>query len=583
MEQHSWFSPTTYLAVACTAFSVLAVATAWRNQQTRTSQKSKHQPTARVSRPQLLPTQRVPVDCLYSESSGEASNIRQTYQSPAGLLSDLIQTSARLAQQLRSRSQLTDSRITVASMLGELSLLTTTLSRLQQALIANPSSLVSGTTQAACFDTTTSSLAESFALIASAFGHAQGPLYAIKDALQQLRDQRPSLEYLIETIRVSPLPPTPPTETDPESLLKPSFAEDISFMHPLTPSTGLTPAVDAKGWIEPPPEYSPPARGSLAACQPDAKYSEATPPHHQHDVGDEIYDHDALYNAVTENDTDLVAELLALSADPAAPTGELQRTALHQAAHLNHTSCLTILVRNGATMSTEDSKGDTPLHLAAWAGHVEALSALLAHGADVDWLSGRDGYSPLWCAVSAYHIDAARLLLRHGARVSLRSTSGGGLMPLHQAAVTGQSAMCELLLERGAQVDSADEDSNTPLHYAAASGSVTSVGILLRNGAAVTAAQRQGLTPAHWAAHKGHTEVLKMLLSYGAAVNAAAEAGAMPLHCAANRGHMPAVKLLLESGANVKVRADWDGVTGTAENMAKAKGHLRLVMILQSS
>ena len=414
-------------------------------------------------------------------------------------------------------------------------MLTTMLSQLQQILVQLPSALASKNAQAACFVASTSSLTETFSVLQSALGNTRDTSHTIKDALQQLRDQRPTLTYLIDTLKPTSFPLTPPAEVDMD-LLHPG--EGMSFMHPLTPSTGLTPGVDAKGWIEPPPEYSPPARGSLAGMaveKSDAKGSEAAPPREQPEVKDEVYDHDALYNAVTEDDAELVTELLALGSDSGAPIGELHRTALHQAAHLNHTSCLTILLRHGASLSAEDSEGDTPLHLAAWAGHVEALSALLAHGADVDWLSGRDGYSPLWCAISAYNIDAARLLLKHGARVSLRSASGGGLMPLHQAAVTGQSAMCELLLDRGAQVDSLDEESNTPLHYAAASGSAASVKILLRSGADVTASQKQGLSAAHWAAHKGHIEVLKMLLSYGAPVNAMAEEGATPLHLAANR------------------------------------------------
>jgi ankyrin repeat protein len=232
-------------------------------------------------------------------------------------------------------------------------------------------------------------------------------------------------------------------------------------------------------------------------------------------------------------------------------------------------------------MSAEDTKGDTPLHLAAWAGNVEALASLLSHGADVDWLSGRDGYSPLWCAISANHIDAARLLLsKYGARVSLRS--GSGLMPLHQAAVTGQSAMCELLLDRGAQVDARDDDQNTALHYAAASGSKSSVRILLQAGAAVTARQAQGLTALHWAAHKGHVDALSLLLDHMAPLNAGAEEGATPLHLAANRGHLAAVRILLERGCKRKVFAVWDGVEGTAAEMARAKNHARVARAIQS-
>ncbi|KAI6891954.1 hypothetical protein KC318_g13404, partial [Hortaea werneckii] len=210
-----------------------------------------------------------------------------------------------------------------------------------------------------------------------------------------------------------------------------------------------------------------------------------------------------------------------------------------------------------------------------------ALATFLSHGADVDWLSGRDAYSPLWCAISAHHIDAARLLLKHGARVSLRSAaSDNGLLPLHQAAITSQTAMCELLLERGALVDAPDDEGNTALHYAATSGSASTVQALLRAGADVNLKQSQGLTPAHWAAHKGHEEVLLLLLSHGALVNARGKANARPLHLAANRGHTSAVRILLDKGADWSKEAVWDGVQGTPARIARLKGHMGVAALI---
>lgn len=436
-----------------------------------------------------------------------------------------------------------------------------------------------------CFEATTSSVDDILSLMETEVQSSHGDSALLQEALQQLRDQRPALEFLIATLSASPLPPTPPSETTMDHALRTDNAQLSSLLSPFIPSTGLTPSIDARGWIEPPPEYSPPAHGALEVAvdqKADSKHTEPTLPEEQPQVHDEVYDTDALYNAVTNDDVNLIGDLLEHGADANAAIGDLQRTALHQAAHLNNTNALSVLLRSGAVMTTEDAKGDTPLHLAAWAGHMEALTALLAHGADIDWLSGRDGYSPLWCSISAYHIDAARMLLRQGARVSLRSASGNGLLPLHQAAVTGQSAMCELLLERGAQVDNVDDDKNTPLHYAAASGSAASVKVLLRGGADVTTTQMQGLTPAHWASHKGHTEVLTMLLAYGAPVNITAEEGATPLHLAANRGHKQAVRLLLEKGANRTAKAAWDGAQGTAAQMAGAKGHVKVTHLIES-
>jgi hypothetical protein len=51
---------------------------------------------------------------------------------------------------------------------------------------------------------------------------------------------------------------------------------------------------------------------------------------------------------------------------------------------------------------------------------------------------------------------------------------------------------------------------------------------------------------------------------------------------AANRGHLAAVRILLERGCKRKVFAVWDGVEGTAAEMARAKNHARVARTIQS-
>ena len=534
------------------------------------------------------------MDSLYVPA-GQLDYLRdvgeETDHAPKGpneILSELITLCASLAQQLRSYQRSAESRFTIASLLGEMSLITTSLCRLQQHILSKPLWICQSNATEACFETTISGLRESFLFLQGELMKAEGDRDdAIHMTLQQLRDQRPSLEFLLESTGGSELPPTPPCDSEIESSLKDCKASGSSLLPPPPIPTGLTPLVDAKGWIDPPPEYSPPSSSSSIiiphAEKPDVKAPLPEPPSLSTAPTKTAQENDdSLYRAVTDNDTDLVSSLLSHGADPnkATSAGALHRTPLHQAAHLNNIICASLLLRNGAITTSPDASGDTPLHLAAWEGHVESISVLLGHGAEIDYLSGRDGYSALWCAVSAHHIDCARLLLKHGARVNLRSTSG--MMVLHQAAVTGQSGMCELLVDRGAQVDSCDEEGQTALHYAAATGSAPCVTVLVKAGAKLDVKQAQGLTPTHWAAHKGHTDVLGLLLEHGAQVDVAAEEGAMPLHLAANRGHLEAVKLLLEKGARRNRKAIWNGAEGTPAEIAKTKGHVRVAKFIES-
>ncbi|KAK3076311.1 hypothetical protein LTS18_013351, partial [Coniosporium uncinatum] len=153
---------------------------------------------------------------------------------------------------------------------------------------------------------------------------------------------------------------------------------------------------ELKNWIESPPEYSPPTDSGYQILPEKAEEKSAPVAPSEVDPEESSPSFDGeLRRAVAKNDIVELVDLLERGANPNETHGSLQRSPLHQAAHLNLHECLTVLLRFGALIGTEDSKGDTALHLAAWAGNVEACEILIAQGADIDWISGRDGYSPL--------------------------------------------------------------------------------------------------------------------------------------------------------------------------------------------
>ena len=155
----------------------------------------------------------------------------------------------------------------------------------------------------------------------------------------------------------------------------------------------------------------------------------------------------------------------------------------------------------------------------------------------------------------------------------------------------GHEAVVELLLEKGADVESKDTLARrryrgpqerarggceaaareggrrgvqgstygrTPLWWAAEKGHEAVVKLLLEKGADVESKDRYyGQTPLSWAAEKGHEAVVKLLLEKGADVESKDEYGRTPLWWAAEKGHEAVVKLLLEKGADVESK---DGV-----------------------
>jgi len=69
-----------------------------------------------------------------------------------------------------------------------------------------------------------------------------------------------------------------------------------------------------------------------------------------------------------------------------------------------------------------------------------------------------------------------------------------GLTPLHLAAIKGQVAIAEFLLQKGADPNLAEANGDTPLHFAASYGYVEIVRSLLEHGAKVNLRNLDGKT-----------------------------------------------------------------------------------------
>ena len=80
--------------------------------------------------------------------------------------------------------------------------------------------------------------------------------------------------------------------------------------------------------------------------------------------------------------------------------------------------------------------------------------------------------------------------------------------------------MVELLLQAGANPDSARWSGETPLMTCARTGDVVAVKALLAHGAEVNAATRRGQTALMWAAAQQRPEIVRVLIEHGADVDA---------------------------------------------------------------
>lgn len=185
------------------------------------------------------------------------------------------------------------------------------------------------------------------------------------------------------------------------------------------------------------------------------------------------------------------------------------RRPIHLAAERGHQEIVTQLIAMGMDPNCPDSTDQTPLHRAAWGGSLRTVECLLENGSTAE---ARDkfGNSALHVAADMGFEDVVRCLC---GKVNVMIRGRNGLTPLHYAAMSGHEAICEYLLQMGADVDAVDRAFGwTPLHCAADNGHAKAVRRLFAHKAAVEARDEiLKWTPLHFAEMNGNEEVARLL------------------------------------------------------------------------
>lgn len=124
---------------------------------------------------------------------------------------------------------------------------------------------------------------------------------------------------------------------------------------------------------------------------------------------------------------------------------------------------------------------------AAAVGKVDRLRELLDEDPALANAWAEDGYQPLGLASFFGQLEAARLLVERGAEVNSASRNEMTVMPLHSAAATGDPearyGLAKLLLEHGADPNARQRDEFTALMAAEAHGDDRLRQLLVQHGA----------------------------------------------------------------------------------------------------
>ena len=120
----------------------------------------------------------------------------------------------------------------------------------------------------------------------------------------------------------------------------------------------------------------------------------------------------------------------------------------------------------------------------------------------------------------------------------------------------GHTEVVELLLSKGADVDSRLDTGQTALLLASEKGQIATVEVLLRHGADMHGNNNEGFSALLLASYHGHTTIVRMLLDAGADIHFRVGSGHSALHVAAQNGYTETVELLLGRGADVQATSE---------------------------
>jgi ankyrin repeat protein len=213
--------------------------------------------------------------------------------------------------------------------------------------------------------------------------------------------------------------------------------------------------------------------------------------------------HETAFAAVKSGDGKRLAELLAADPTLAIARDENGVSLRLQACYHRRADMLAMLRDAGPALDIFE---------AAALPDAEVRGAeLLASDPDLARAWSSDGFTPLHLASFFGRAKMAAILLDRGAEPTAVSRNPMSIQPLHSAAAARDTAIIQMLLDHGADVNARQAGGWTPLHAAAMFGDAPLAELLLSRGALADLANDQGKTALELAAEKGHSDVAEIL------------------------------------------------------------------------
>jgi ankyrin repeat protein len=217
----------------------------------------------------------------------------------------------------------------------------------------------------------------------------------------------------------------------------------------------------------------------------------------------------------------------------------------------------------------------SPLSKAARDGNMNKINDLISSGGNINERDPIWGWSSLQYAVYYNQTEAVRLLIEKGANLNIADENGR--TPLLLAVEYNYKDIIHILLDKGADMNIRDKEGYSPLIRAVYYGYFDIAKIFIERGADVNIADAQGYTPLVLAIHYNNKDMVNFLLEKGADIEIPDMNGSTPLMHASIYGCTEIAELLIEEGADIDT-ADQHGSTALIQ--AVNNGNIEIAELL---